>query len=178
MALLSRYETSWGATLAIYESARLAMARGDYAFARARFARSLPLFEQLGDPHRIIMIHSELAHLDRYQGHYPEAEAAYRKTIQGWQRLGHRAAIAHQLESFAFAAQAQQHPERAAHLFAAAGALRENIGSPMNPDELVEYERELADLRASLDVAILAVCWAEGRAMSLEQAVAYAVGEG
>ena len=39
----------------------------------------------------------------------------------------------------------------------------------------VQYQREVAAARAVLDDATFAAAWAEGRAMTLEQAVAYAL---
>ncbi len=177
LVLLGENETSWGAISAVLSPATDAMMRGDYSTARARFLKSLPTFQQLGDEHRVNMIQSELAHMERYEGHYQQAEAAYRKTILVWQKLGHRAAIAHQLESFAFAAKMQEQLQRAAHLFAAAEALREKINIPMNSLERIEYDRQVAELRANMDEKALASYWAAGRAMTMEQAVSYAVAE-
>ncbi len=177
LALLSDYELSWGSLNIAFAAARDAMQRGDYAAARARFTNSLPVFQQIGDEHRVAMIQSELAHMERYEGHYALAAAAYRQTIQAWQRLGHRAAIAHQLESFAFVAKAQDQPERAARLFGAASFLREQINIPMSPPERLEYDREVAELRQALAEKPWAALRAEGRALSLEQAISYALEE-
>jgi predicted ATPase len=177
LALLSDNETSWGTVNAVLGSARNAIMRDDYATARARFIKSLPTFQQMGDEHRVNMIQSELAHMERHEGHPLQAEAAYRKTILVWQKLGHRSAIAHQLESFGFVAKMQQQQQRAARLFAAAEVLREKIGIPMNPEEYIEYSGEVTHLRANMDEKIFASVWAEGRAMTLEQAVAYAIDE-
>jgi len=95
--------------------------------------------------------------------------------MQEWQKIGHRAAIAHQLECFAFIAKAQEEDERAARLFGAAEALRENINIPMMPTERPEYDREGSDLRANMDEAAFAKAWAEGRALTMDQAIAYAL---
>ncbi len=175
--LLEGYEFSWAAIQAFFAAARGAMQRGDYAAARARFMKSLPMFQKIGDEHRVNMIYSELAHIERHEGHYQQAAAAYRKTILGWQKLGHRAAIAHQLESFAFVARALGQAPRAARLFAAAEALRQKIGIPMDPQERVEYDREVTDLRAHMDEAAFASSWAAGRQLTMEQAISYAIKE-
>jgi hypothetical protein len=122
------------------------------------------------------MIQSELAHLERRQGHLTQAKPLYRETIQEWQRIGHRAAIAHELECFAFIAKAQEQDEHAARLFGAAEALRETINISMTAFERMEYDREISDLRANMDEAIFAKAWAEGRDMTMEQAIAFALG--
>ncbi len=65
--------------------------------------------------------------------------------------------------------------ERAARLWGAAEALREVIGSPRPPNEREEYERGLATVREALGEEVFSAAWAEGRAMSLEQAIEYAL---
>jgi len=175
IALMNEVGSHWGASIAFFGSGMAAKLRGDYAEARARFAKCLPLFEAMGDEHRVNMVRSELAHLERYEGHYQQAEEAYRKTILVWQKLGHRAAIAHQFESFAFIAKIQERAERAARLFGAAEALREKINIPMSPPERVEYEKEVADLRAGMDEKAFTSLWAEGRALTIEKAIQVAL---
>jgi hypothetical protein len=123
----------------------------------------------------------------RHEGDYATALDLYREVIVSWQRIGNRGAIARNLECLAFMAWRQtagsnapnvEGLQRAARLFGSASALREESGSPMNSDERAEYERAIADLRAawvatpkiSIDVA-----WNAGRALSMAQAVAYAI---
>ena len=43
---------------------------------------------------------------------------------------------------------------------------------------LTEYERTVSEARATLAEAAFAAAWAEGRAMSLDQAVEYSLGQG
>lgn len=175
LRLLEDEEFSWGAFQSYFFPARGAMLRGEYEAARQRFAKALPQFERLGDLHRVNMIRSWLAHMQRYEGHYREAAAAYCETILLWQKLGQRGAIAHQLESFGFVSEALEQPERAARLFGAAEALREKIEMPMGPEERVEYDNEVAALRDRMDEKALTSAWAEGRKMTMEQAIAYAI---
>jgi tetratricopeptide (TPR) repeat protein len=148
---------------------------GDYEQARARFRTCLSVFLELGDKHRINMIQSELAHIEREQGKYEQAIPMYRETILEWQRLGHRAAVANQLECFAFIAKAQEHPERSAKLFGAAETLREKINIAMTPQERMEYDREITDLRTNMDEKAFSSHWADGRAMTMEQAIEFAL---
>jgi hypothetical protein len=46
----------------------------------------------------------------------------------------------------------------------------------MTAFERMEYDREISDLRANMDEAIFAKAWAEGRDMTMEQAIAFALG--
>jgi hypothetical protein len=68
---------------------------------------------------------------------------------------------------------------RAARLWGAAERVREQIGSSLPPGECLRYEQQVATARAALaDAAAFDAAWREGRAMPLEQAVAYALEEG
>jgi tetratricopeptide (TPR) repeat protein len=173
--LMAESGDRWISAMAQLGMAMSARVRGDHADARRRFASMGPLFQELGDRHRLNMIRSELAHIDRYEGRLDKAEAAYRETILQWKRLGHRAAVAHQLESFAILAQAREDGLRAARLYGAAEALRERIGISMTPIEKSEYDVHVARLNEGMDAKDFAEAWADGRAMTLEQAVAFAL---
>jgi hypothetical protein len=91
--------------------------------------------------------------------------------------MGHRGAVAHQLECFAFIAKAQEQGERAVKLMSAAEALREASSSARTPQERIEYDRELAGLRAGMDEETFDLLWAEGRSMTMEQAIEFALEE-
>jgi tetratricopeptide (TPR) repeat protein len=173
--LLREAGSRWLLGMILFGYGSFAMLQGYYEEARSHFEESLGLFTELRDRHRIAMIHSEFAHLDRRQGHYAQAKLLYRETILKWQQIGHRAAVAHQLECFAFIAKAEEEDQRAAKLFGAAEILRENPNLPMNPMEQFEYDREVIDLRANMDAATFAKAWAEGRALSMEQAIEFAL---
>jgi predicted ATPase/class 3 adenylate cyclase/DNA-binding XRE family transcriptional regulator len=175
--LLREAGSRWMLGMILFGYGSFAMMQGYYEEARSHFEESLDLFTELRDRHRIAMIHSEFAHLDRRQGHFAQAKLHYRETILKWHQIGHRAAVAHQLECFAFIAKAEEEDQRAAKLFGAAEILRENPNLPMNPMEQVEYEREVSDLRANMDEATFARAWAEGRALTMEQAIAFALEE-
>jgi hypothetical protein len=65
---------------------------------------------------------------------------------------------------------------RAARLFGAGEALREAIGASVL-FYLVDYDRAVAAARDALGEEALATAWAQGREMTLDQAVAYALDE-
>ncbi len=167
---------TWASSMIIFGTARGAMFRGDYAPARERFRKSLPFFEEMKDEHRVNMVHSEFAHIDRYEGRYAESHAGYRKTILIWQKLGHRAAVAHQLECFGFLAITQSNFTHAARLYGAAEALRAKINISMNPTEKVEYQKEVEKVTAGINnEKLFDSAWADGRSMTMEQAIELAL---
>jgi DNA-binding NarL/FixJ family response regulator len=62
----------------------------------------------------------------------------------------------------------------AARLLGVAEALRELIAAPVPLASRVDYENDLAAIRAGLDDPTFAARWAEGHAMTLEQGIAEA----
>ena len=92
-----------------------------------------------------------------------------------------RVGIAECLTGLAGVAGAEKHPESAARLFGAAEALRELLGARAWPAERAQLRAQsLSRARAQLagDPAKEAAwqkSWQEGRAMSMEQAIEYAL---
>jgi hypothetical protein len=81
------------------------------------------------------------------------------------------------LEAFAALTVAQGQGERAARLYGVAETLRTAKGTPLPSCDLDEYNGDVALVRAALGEEAFAAAWAEGRAMSPQQAVAYALHE-
>ena len=98
----------------------------------------------------------------------------YRETIGGWIHLGHRGAVANQLENIAFVAVERGHADRAARLLGAAAAIRETPGAQMAFDEVPELERFIDRLRAAIPARDVDAAWAVGRAMTMAEAVTFA----
>jgi len=157
--------------------ARLAFYGGDMAEARKHADLMLDLHREMGDHLSVTGHQSAMGHVARKMGNYKEALTLYRETLPDWQNMGHRGAVAHQLECFAFIAKAQEQGERAVKLMSAAEALREVSSSARTPQEQIEYERELAGLRAGMDEKTFDLLWAEGHSMNMDEAVDFALGK-
>ena len=78
---------------------------------------------------------------------------------------------------FASVASAVGEPVRATRLFGACDAYNERVNFQLFPVSQLEYEPYITAAREQLGEAAFAAAWAEGRLMSLEQAIAYALGE-
>jgi hypothetical protein len=144
---------------------------GNLNEARQQFESGLALFRRMRNKAMEASMLSELGHIARLTGDEAGALEMYRKTILLWWDLGGRAAVANQLECFAFLAVRRNQPSRAARLLGAAEALRETVDSPMTDIEQAEYAEETRVLRSLLPERELANCWAEGRSMTIDQAV-------
>jgi len=56
--------------------------------------------------------------------------------------------------------------------------LREETGSPLSPDEREPHDRQVSSVREELGESEFAAAWEEGRTMTLDQSVAYALEAG
>ncbi len=112
--------------------------------------------------------------MERHRGEREAATALLRESLELRRTLGDRDGVAECLEALASAAGGMA---EAGRLFGAAAALRDAIGIPIPSSRRADYEADVAAVRAVLDDDAFAAAWAEGRAMTPEQAVAYALGE-
>jgi predicted ATPase/class 3 adenylate cyclase len=149
--------------------------QGNYQEATQFFEDGLKIFKRLRNKNFQTALTSELGHIARHTGDINQARQIYTKTLTNWQDLGNRAAIAHQLECFGFLALADEEPQRTIQLFGAAEALRERINSSMTDYEQAEYSQAITQLRSMLTEAEFNFLWAEGRSMTLEQAIQFAL---
>jgi len=149
--------------------------QGNYQEAAQFFEDGLKIFKRLRNKNFQTALTSELGHIARHTGEINQAKKIYTETLINWQDLGNRAAISHQLECFAFLAIAEEEPSRAIKLFGAAEAIREKIKSTMTNYEQEEYSKALIRLHSMLTSAEFSSLWAEGRAMTMEQAIGFAL---
>ena len=66
-------------------------------------------------------------------------------------------------------------PERGARLLGAAEGIREAVAAPLPPSERAEVDGYSAAVRAELEEEAFAAVWAEGRKMSMEEAINFAL---
>jgi len=109
------------------------------------------------------------------QGDYERAGTLCRESLVLRQTVGDKEGIAQCLEELAGAAGGQRRPQRAARLFGKSAMLRETINAPVAPYEQPYHDRMVMAAQSQVDQASWTAAWAEGRAMTLEQAIAYAL---
>ena len=154
---------------------KIATHRNDYVAARTYFRESIRVYQEIGAIFNVALEKSNLAHLERGLGNFADALGYYRETISAFRDIGQTGAVAHQLECFGFIALAQDQHERALQLFAAASALREQRNTPMMPDEQVYFAEQLKTLREKISLMKFESIWSQGRAMTMQQAVEFAL---
>ncbi len=149
--------------------------QGRFDRAQHDFEEGLKIFTRLGHKAMTAVMASEIAHTQRARGNYIEAKKSYQETIKVFQDYGNRPAVAHQLECFAMIAVVDEEPQRSVKLFAAAEALRLVTGHKRTDEEELEYKQFLSRLHSMLSKAEFDALWAEGREMTMEQSVQFAL---
>jgi len=153
-------------------SARLALSQGDVASAHRLVEESVAMCRELGDQEDIATSLSVLGEIEASQENYARARMLYEVSLAIASKRGSKGGIALYQEAFASVVAAQGELIRAAHLWGSAEVLREAIGAPRPPFERVRYERAVAAARIQLGEQAFDAAWAEGRTMTLEQALA------
>ncbi len=161
----------WETAFITFGQARLAAMLGDAETARLKFEEGAEMARRIGNKRMVYSNRSEYAHVLRETGRFDEAYAIYKEVIPGWKDLGHRAAVAHELECMAYILSRREEPERAVTLLSAAQAIRKVIDMPRTQIEDEEYEKEVTALRSMLAETEFTALWAEGKSMTMEQAI-------
>jgi predicted ATPase/class 3 adenylate cyclase len=155
----------------------VALRQGDYARATQLLEESLELRRQLGNKWGVGVSLGTLGWVAIREGDWKHALARLGESLEVRQELGDKGGSAWCIERLAEVAQAQGNPEKAVRLLSAAGALRISIGSVIDPADQPEYQNRRAALREKLGQEQFAALWEEGRKLTLEQAITYALEE-
>jgi len=152
-------------------SGRLALSEGDTASARSLNEQALALFKEMKQQHGTALSLYALAQVAAAQGDHAGSQALYEQGVVVVRKSGDKWTILFGLEGLAAAVAAQGNHTWAAYLWGAAEALREAIGAPLPLVERAPYDRAVEALRTQLGEQAFAAAWAEGRTLSLEQAL-------
>jgi tetratricopeptide (TPR) repeat protein len=153
----------------------IAYFQGDYARATALFEESLAIARAREDQGSVPITLGNLALVAVAQEQYDRATALQHEALSIGQHLSNRPWLARGVEHFALIAAATREPERAARLFGAAEAVRERFDAAVSPNDRDINARYMAIARDQIGEEAFAAAWAEGAAMSLHAAIAYAL---
>ena len=148
---------------------------GNFERAATLTEEGLTLSRKMGDKSEVatsLMVWGVVA---KKEGDYGRARTMVVEGLTLVGELGNKFFIALCLEFLAGIDQIQKQPERAARLYGVVEALRQDIGTPIPPVDRDDYDRSVAAVRAELGEEAFAAAWAEGRTMTIEDAVKYAL---
>ncbi|HEX8982655.1 MAG TPA: helix-turn-helix domain-containing protein [Ktedonobacterales bacterium] len=143
----------------------------------ASLGESLTLARQAGDLHLQTINLMALGQVVRRQRESSRARSLLREALDLAREVGDPRLIAETVEYLANIAAERGSGTRAARLLGVAAKLREPIGFPQVPVDQAETEALVAPAREAMGEVAWAAAFAAGRALSLEDAIAEALGE-
>ena len=170
-------EDTWGLAASLASLGIVAQTQEDYSLASSLLGESAALFRGMGDAWGLALPLRNLGIVALRQGDLDRAAAWLREGITTLRELGEKWFMSRNLETLAAVIAMQGDHERAARLFGTGETLREAIGASVLPFYRADYDRGVAAARTGLDEQTFTGAWAQGRAMTLEQALSYALEE-
>jgi tetratricopeptide (TPR) repeat protein len=158
--------------------------RGDYERAEAYYEESLSVYQELGDKGGAAVDLINIGFVALHRGDYERAAARFGESLVLSRESKEKDLIGTCLGGLAAVAAAHGRSKRAARLAGAMNAIFASIGeqitshiarAELDAIDRAEYERAIAPARTQLGEAVWAAAYAEGRAMSLEQGITYAL---
>jgi len=157
--------------------ARLAYDQGDDKRATLLGEESVTLLRQMGSKSVLAAALTVLGRVALSHGATERAGELFKEGLSLLREWSNKQYVIEALAALAEVMTAEGHPERSARLLGAMEALCEASGTLMTPGEQYEHDRGVAAARTQLDEVTFAEAWAQGRAMTLEQAIAEALRE-
>ena len=167
-------------TAAIFASNYLAvtaMLGGDYERAQTLFEATLEMTRITGNRKGQATLLNNLGLVALCQGDYARAAKFSSESLRLSEESSDHQLVTWSLDALAAVCGQQGSVGRAARLWGAAEALREASGFSQPPDDKKVLEPFLEDARSRLEEAAFQAAWEEGRAMTEEQAIGYALTE-
>ena len=177
LALAERLGHSWAIGHSLLWLGDVALDEGKYAEARSYLERAEAIKRRDGLTAGVGVALRMQGMIAYRLGEYARARAMLAEALVAVQEAIHTSGVMNCLDSWAGLALAQGQLARAARLFGAAAAAGEVVGAPRLTSGRHAI-RDIAATRAALGDRAYDAAWAEGHAMTVEQAVAYALEDG
>lgn len=166
-----------GAAFTLWNLGRVARFQGDVMRARMLLEESLAQLRDQGNDIGVARVLLELGRVARLEGSDARAAQLYRESLVLHRELVGQLGASECLAALAGSLGALGQTVTAIRLFGAAFTIRETLGAPLPRVARPEYDRDVAAVHTHVDDGSWMVRWTEGQAMSLEQAIAYALEE-
>ncbi|MEO6889554.1 MAG: LuxR C-terminal-related transcriptional regulator [Ktedonobacteraceae bacterium] len=174
LALFRELSHQPGIAQALNILGEIARYSGDDDHARHAYEECLAVSQQTGETRRIVFMYNNLTFIALHEGEARRARDLGRQGLQLARASNNRLELATVLALLAGALGALGQPELAARLLGASERALERLGAFHVPNDRREIDAMIAAVRAQLDDATFQATWAQGRELTLEQAVAQA----
>ncbi|HLJ54004.1 MAG TPA: protein kinase [Chthonomonadaceae bacterium] len=167
----------WGLGMSLNNLGLIASAHGDLARARTLHESSLAVRREMEDRWGEGMSLNNLGTLTAQEGDFAAARVYLAESLGIRRTIRDRAGIAYSLEGLAVLAAREGCLDRAVCLLGAEEALSKTMGAPLAASVDVEHGRLLEQIRRAAARPELAAAWRRGLAMTLDQAIEFALAE-
>ena len=174
-AIFAEFGDEWGIAMTVGNLGELALERGDLREAVERLEQSLVLGQRGGWDEGRVSALCALGAVRLEESRSAEAFEYFRESIELADQLGHVEGVADCLDGLAVCASVAGNPSRAARLLGAADSLREDAGVASGSYLARCGERSREEVQEGLGERDFSRAVDEGRAMSFNEAVEYAV---
>ena len=175
VALCRKLNDKWLLGYALCNLQFAARDQGDYERAAALGSEGLALFQKAGDKHHTAWALRNLGLVALRRGDHKQTATFCGESLTLAREIGNVWQVEQNLMGLAGAAAIGKQHGRAARLFAAAEAFRKSLGRHRSPVDQADYDKRVDSTRAGLRNTAFAAAWAEGKAMTLEEAIGYAL---
>jgi len=149
--------------------------QGRRAVALELYQQALEVARELGAPWETGAALREIGLAECDEGRQDLARTHLVEGMTMLHGLGDRPGVIKSLEGLAGVAAATAAPRRAARLWGATNVLRQQVGNARSVHESIAYERQVKAVRTTLSAPAFDQARDEGRAMTLDDAVRYAL---
>jgi predicted ATPase/DNA-binding CsgD family transcriptional regulator len=177
LSLLREADDKAGIAQALTNIGELARAQQGLPRARDAYEEALKVARENGDGLREAIVLIDLGLAAQYEGDAERARALFRQGLTLAVEIGHLVLKVDALAYLAGATGALGRLKRAARLFGAAEAFYDAYGFSLQAGDLPEWKRSRASVCEQLDEATFNALCAEGKAMSLDEAITFSLEE-
>jgi predicted ATPase/DNA-binding CsgD family transcriptional regulator len=153
-------------------SGQIALSRRDLVTARSLAEKSVTLYRELGHRHGTANALALLGGVLATEGDYAAAQTLFEQSLAISCELNEQWVASVYLVVLGEVVAAQQKLAWAAQLWGAAEGLRDAFGVPIPLAQRADYERSISAARVHLGERAFTTAWAQGRAMTPQQALA------
>lgn len=176
LELYEKLDDYGGASYALNSFGELRRMQARYEEAKTYYQASIDTRRKAGGEEGSAAFYN-LANIERYLGDDKAAYQLYLKALAFSVRANHTFLACAAVMGLAGIMAVEGQPERAARLLGATEAILEANKHTIEPTDQADYDRSINDARALLDEETFKAAWTEGRAMTLDEMVALALGE-
>jgi tetratricopeptide (TPR) repeat protein len=157
--------------------AMVVCSQGDLGRAAQFSQEAVALFRELEARGDVALVLCNMGWIVLLQDDLSRAADLYRESLSLSWDAGMMLVVQGSLEGFACVAAAKGEAQRAAQLWGAAQVLHETRGIPRDTDFLDEADARMSAIRTGMGEEGWEEAWRKGRAMTLDEAISYALEE-